>query len=170
MTISGRISCAILLLVLGLAPAAPGDTAGKREILGLHVNMPKSEVHKRLEQIGKFVRDERKRQEVWEVRDDTFSHVVVGFDSGQLLRYVTAVAREDKEAKRIAYSDVGKVGEAQQAGDPKINNFNYEWRLAAAKGQPGGVIIARGRDPKYLSTYSLKRLADQSEAEAEEKE
>jgi hypothetical protein len=132
--------------------------------------MAKPEVIKRLEQIGKFVRDERKRQQVWEVRDETFSHVVVGFDAGDVLRYVTAVAREDAEAKRLRYSDVGKVEEAHQAGDPKINNFNYEWRLAAAKGQTESMIVARGRDPEYLSTYSLKRLSDQSEADPEEKE
>jgi hypothetical protein len=90
MTISRWILGAILLLVLGIAPVAPGDTAAQRDILGLHVNMAKPEVIKRLEQIGKFVRDERKRQQVWEVRDETFSHVVVGFDAGDVLRYVTA--------------------------------------------------------------------------------
>jgi hypothetical protein len=73
------------------------------------------------------------------------------------LRYITAVAREDKEAKRVPYREVGNLAEARQAGDPKIRNFNYEWELPAGKGQPVTTVIAIGRDPKFLSTVSLKR-------------
>ncbi len=33
------------------------------------------------------------------------------------MRFITAVAREDKEAKRLAYSSVGNVEQARQAGE-----------------------------------------------------
>ncbi len=137
----------------------------KREILGLHLDMGKAAVQKRLKEIGKFVRDERKRQEVWEVRDERFSHLAVGFDAKETLRYVTAMARTDKEAKRVGYGEIGDVKAARQAGDLAIKNFAYEWSLPAAGGEPAMLVIVRGRDPEFLSTYSLKRV---SEAEAKE--
>ena len=113
------------------------------------------------------MRDERKRQEIWEVRDDRFSHLIVGFDAKEKLRYVTATAREDKEAKRVAYSEIGTLEQAHQAGDPAIKNFNYEWRLSSEKGSGEALVIARGRDPEYLSTYSIKRLAEDKEDDEE---
>ena len=161
-----RFLCACaLVLAFGITVGHAAEL--KRDILGLRVDMPKAEVQKRLQVIGKFVRDERKRQEIWEVRDASFSHVVVGFDGKDTLRFVTAVAREDKEAKRVAYNDIAATAHAHQAGDPAINNFNFEWRLAAHKGEPEALVIARGRDPKFLSTYSLKRLSEDAGAEEE---
>jgi hypothetical protein len=153
------------------AGASQADAAPelKREILGLRIEMPKGEVTKRLQEMGKFVRDERKRQQIWEVRDERFSHVVVGFDSKEMLRYVTAVAREDKEAKRVEYGEIGDVQQAHQAGDPAINNFNFEWRLEPEKGSAEVMVVARGRDPKFLSTYSLKKLGGEVEEEEEAK-
>ena len=158
-------SLALFAILLPGARAADEAPELKREILGLRIDMPKAEVTKRLQEIGKFVRDERKRQQVWEVRDERFSHVVVGFDSKEMLRYVTAVAREDKEAKRVEYGEIGDVQRAHQAGDPAINNFNFEWRLEAAKGRAEAMVVARGRDPKFLSTYSLKKLGGETEEE-----
>ena len=160
----------LLMFVLSLAlrggTAAEPELAG--DILGLRVDMPKAAVQKRLQEIGKFVRDERKRQEIWEVRDERFSHVIVGFDAKETLRYVTATAREDKEAKRVKYDEVGDLEQARQAGDPAIKNFNYEWRLSSEKGSGEALVIARGRDPEYLSTsYSIKRLAEDKEDDEE---
>jgi hypothetical protein len=148
----------ILLLVLPDG-AISAERELTRDILGIRLAMPKDVVQKRLQEIGKFVRDERKRQQIWEVRDSSFSHVIVGFDANDRLRYVTAVAREDAEAKRIKYADIGDTEAARQAGDVAIKNFNYEWTLSASKENTAGLVIARGRDPEFLSTYSLKALA-----------
>ncbi|CAN5232248.1 hypothetical protein BH20VER2_BH20VER2_17990 [soil metagenome] len=57
------------------------------------------------------------------------------------MRFITAVAREDKEAKRLAYSSVGNVEQARQAGE-----------------SPATIVSARGRDEKFLQTLSLKRV------------
>jgi len=149
------VPCFLLVVFLPAAPAAGREMS--RDILGLRLEMPKTEVQRRLQDIGRFVRDERKRQQVWEVRDPSFSHLVVGFDSKDLLRYVTAVAREDTKAKRVSYVEVGDVREARQAGDPAIKNFHYQWSLPAEKGDWEILIVVRGRDPEFLSTYSLKR-------------
>ncbi len=136
-----------------------------RDILGIRLNMAEKEAHSRLKEIGTFLRNEEKRQEVWQVRDESFSHLLIGFGKDEKLRYVTAVAREDKDAKRVPYEQIGNLKKARQAGDPRINNFRYEWELPAEKDNQQTLVIALGRDPKFLTTYSLKRLKDNSAAE-----
>ena len=149
---------------------AASDLEVRRDILGIRLDMTKEEAQARLKEIGSFVRADRKQQEVWAAKDKTFSHVIVGYEKeGPGLRYVTAVAREDKEAERMRYTDLGKLEGARQAGDPAIKNFNYEWTLPATEGHPEMLVIARGRDPEFLSTYSLKRLDGGGEAEEEKK-
>jgi len=141
------------------APAAEPP----REIMGLRLEMTKEQARTRLQEIGTFERDERKQQQVWKVRDDSFSHLIIGVGKDEKLRFITAVAREDKEAKRLPYSEIGKLDAARQAGDVAIKNFNYEWNIPADKNQPQTLVNGRGRDPKYLSTYSLKRLGQADE-------
>lgn len=148
------------LLALSALISLAADTGPKRDILGLHLEMTKEEAKRRLEEIGTFEREERKQQEIWQVRDPSFSHVIMGLSKEGKLRYVTAVAREDEEAKRVPYTAVGNIKTARQAGDPEIKNFSYEWDLPASNDQPATVVNARGRDPKFLSTYSLKRVGD----------
>jgi hypothetical protein len=126
-----------------------------RQILGIQLNITKDEAHKRLEKVGSFVREEE-GQEVWQVRDESFSHLIVGFDKEEKVRYVTAVAREDKEAKRMEYTKIGDLKKARQAGDPKIKNFNYQWDVPAGKEHPHMLVLAIGRDPRFLTTFSLK--------------
>ena len=163
-------SITALLLAISCAFTNAAEPEVRRDILGIRLDMTKEEVEARLKKIGKFVRDERKLQQIWEAKDKSFSHVIVGYEKGGPgLRYVTAVAREDKDAERIRYSDVGKLEAARQAGDPKINNFNYEWTLPPVKGHPEMLVIARGRDPEFLSTVSLKRLGGGEEDDDEGK-
>ena len=155
-----RVLISILLAVGLVIGSGVSAQELRREILGVRLAMTKEEAHKRLRVIGKFVRDERKQQEIWQVRHESFSHLIVGFDKKQKMRFVTAVAREDNETKRVAYDQVGILEKARQAGDPEIKVFAYEWELPAEKGEPVTLLIARGRDPKFLSTLSLKRMGD----------
>lgn len=153
----------LLAGLVALACFSTGASAQEvqRQILGIHFKLAKEDVHKRLKEIGSFVRAERKRQEIWEVRDANFSHLIVAFDKNAKLRFVTAVSREDPEAKRVPYAQIGNVEKARQAGDPAINNFNYEWDLPSQDGHPHLLVNARGRDPTFLTTYSLKRVDDE---------
>jgi hypothetical protein len=48
--------------------------------------------------------------------------------------------------------------EARQAGDPGIKNFNYEWDLPSHSDGPKTLVSARGRDPTFLTTLSLKKV------------
>ena len=129
----------------------------KRDILGLHLEMTKGEAKKRLAEIGSFEREERKQQEIWQVRDPSFSHVIIGMSKEGKLRFITAIARDDHDAKPVRYSSIGDLNQARQAGDPAINNFRFEWTLPPLNDQPEAIVVARGRDPEILRTYSLKR-------------
>ena len=153
-----QIACLVAasFAVSALVIAAP--VTERREVLGLRVGMKAADARKRIEAIGTFVRDERKRQQIWSVRDETFSHLIIGLDQQDEVRFVTAVARADEEAKRMRYDAVGSLEAARQAGDVKINNFNYEWKLGASGDTAVTLVIARGRHAEFLDTLSLKRI------------
>ncbi len=157
---SGLCGFLVLCVFAAMGNAAEGP---KREILGVNLTMPKSEVLERLKALGKFERDESKRQQIWKIEDESFSHVIVGFDKEDRLRFITAVAREGEGAKGVGYGDVGELKTAKQAGNEEIKNFVYEWQLPAAGKDPAAVVYARGRDPKLLSTWTLKRLGQEAD-------
>jgi len=154
----------LLTGLISLICVAAGSSAPEipRQILGIHLQLAKDDVHKRLKEIGSFLRNDRKRQEIWEIRDSSFSHLIVSFGKDGKLRFVTAVAREDAEAKRVAYGEIGNLDEARQAGDPAVKNFNYEWEVAAQNGNPRMLVSARGRDPTFLTTLSFKKMEGSS--------
>lgn len=149
------VGCGLLALSMLMAQGA--DQVIRRDILGVHLEMTKVEATKRLNEIGTFERDERKQQAIWQVRDPSFSHVIMGMSKDGKLRYITAIARTDSDARRLPYSSIGNVKQARQAGDAAIGNFRFEWLLPATKAQPEAIVEALGRDPEFLSTYSLKR-------------
>ena len=154
-----------LLLFLGTSLALKArEEESARGILGVQLKMTGEQARARLKEIGTFEREERKQQEIWKVRDQSFSHLIIGMGEDGKLRFITAVAREDKEAKRVPYREIGKLEEARQAGDVAIKNFNYEWRLPQDKENPPTLVAARGRDPEFLSTYTLKGLGSDQEA------
>ena len=154
-----------LLLPAFLAFSAPLHAKElKRDILGLRLNMTKADAEARLKEIGTFERDERKGQQIWALRDERFSHVIVAADNEGRIRFVTAVAREGEKAKRMRYSEVGDLKKARQAGDPGIKNFNYEWSIAEGKDAPAMLVIARGRHQEFLETYTIKRVGEASES------
>ena len=161
------IWASLVFVILGLGNGALAQIP-ERQILGIQLGMAEAKVHERLKAIGTLVRKEEKRQEAWQIRDPSFSHLIVGFNKDEKLRYVTAVAREDKDAKRVSYDHIGDLKQARQAGDPKVNNFNYQWDLPAARDNPHMLVMAIGRDPKLLKTYTLKSLEEKLSAEEED--
>lgn len=167
MRLSKIATCWLLFFVL-LGPGAMAAEKPSRNILGLRLGMSEKQAHERLKEIGTYVRKETQKQEVWSVKDPSYSNILIGLAPDGKLRYVTAVAREDKEAKRVPYSEIGDLGKARQAGDAKIKVYNYQWHLDAAEGQPETLVIAIGRDPEHLSTWSLKRLGEGARAEEED--
>ncbi|HJP90597.1 MAG TPA: hypothetical protein VJ875_01495 [Pyrinomonadaceae bacterium] len=144
-----------LLLVLGtLASAAPGKL--RPEIMGIALGMNRDDAHAHLKSLGSLEKDERKLQEVWALRDARISHLLVGYDDEFRVRYVTAIAREG--GPRIRYQEVANLKSAQRIENQ--GNLRLTWEVPGRGKQLGYVIIARGRNPQYLDSYSVKRLSD----------
>lgn len=147
----------LLLVVIGISVSAA--TARPRpEILGISLDMTHDDARARLQSIGSLEKEDRKRQEVWAVKDSRISHLLVGYDADYRVRYVTALARTD--GPRIRYQEVADLKSAQHANIP--NNHKFTWEVEERRGQPSFIIIARGHDPQFLDSYSVKK-ADQEE-------
>jgi hypothetical protein len=150
------LSVCVLLGVGVLASAAPGKP--RPEIMGIVLGMSRDSAQARLKSIGNLEREERKRQEVWAIKDPRVSHLLVGYDTDYHVRYVTAIARTG--GMRIRYQEVADLKHAEQVHAQ--GNHKFTWEVPEHRGQFAYVIIARGRDPNYLDSYSVKKL-DQEE-------
>lgn len=151
--LTNRTLTLCLLLALGIsATAAPGKL--RPEIMGIALDMGRDDARARLKSIGSLEREGRKRQEVWAIRDPRISHLLVGYDTEFRVRYVTAVARSG--GPRIRYQEIADVKSAQRVQHQ--GNYKFTWEVAARSGQFAFIMIAHGRDPQYLDTYSIKKL------------
>ena len=146
-----------LLLTVGIwASAAPAKP--RPEIMGGSLDMSRDAARARLESIGSLEREERKRQEVWAIKDPRISHLLIGYDADYRVRYVTAIARTD--GPRIRYQEVAALKSAQRT--VMQGNHKFTWEVEARRGHAAFILIARGHDPQYLDSYSVKK-ADQEE-------
>jgi len=146
-----------LLLLIGiLASAAP--VRPRPEIMGVSLDMSRDDARARLKSIGSLEREDRKRQEVWAIKDPRISHLLVGYDADYRVRYITAIARTD--GPRIRYQEVADLKLAQH----KVvqGNHKFTWDVEARTGHFAYVLVARGHDPEYLDSYSVKK-GDQEE-------
>jgi len=147
----------LLLAVSAFASAAPKL---RPEIMGVSLDMSRAEAQAHLQAIGKLQKEDRKRQEVWALNDPRVSHLLVGYDADYRVRYVTAIARAD--GPRIRYQEIADVKNARRLTSQ--GNYRFTWEVAARSGHSGYFVIAHGRDPEYLETYSVKKL-DQEEVD-----
>lgn len=146
-----------LLLLELIALPAMASVAGKSpspEVLGIRLSMSQKEAHARMKRKGSLEKEERKRQEVWALSDRRVSHLIVGFDPDYRVRYLTAIARTG--GPRIRYSEVGDLKTAEQRSNQ--GNYRFTWKVAPRRGHPAYIVVAHGRDPLYLNSYSVKRL------------
>jgi hypothetical protein len=143
--------------VLLLAACASIQTP-RREVAGVSVGMSRNAVHAKLAANGTMLREERKRQEVWELRGPQFASAIVGYDEEWRVRYVTAVAKE-----KIRYADVLDVSAAEHRTDGR--NHTYVWKPSP---RADYVVRARGTDPDTLMYLTLRRIAGEHESEEED--
>ncbi|HEU4508621.1 MAG TPA: hypothetical protein VFR78_10310 [Pyrinomonadaceae bacterium] len=147
----------IVTLCLLLAAAVVVHAAVSQppaEIMGISLGMARDDAHKRLKSLGSLEKETRKRQEVWALKDQRVSHLLVGYDTGFRVRYVTAIARTG--GTRIRYEEFADVKTAQRTNTQ--GNYKFTWEVPAQRDQPGYVAIAHGRDPQYLESYSIKKV------------
>src|ERR1700674_3729561 len=131
------------------------------QILGLRLGMSYAQAHSRLNQIGQF-KSEDEGQQVWTLtHDQRFQYAIIGFDRDHQVRYVTVLARPD--GKPVHYADVGDVAQATRSGGP--GNFRYTWKLNDKRARFEYLVIAKGKDQRYLDRYAIKRLGLENERE-----
>ncbi len=145
----------LLLATSVLAGAVPAKS--RPEIMGVMLGMSRTDARARLSSVGTLDKEQRKRQEVWSVKDPRISHVLVGYDTDFRVRYVTAIARAG--GQRIRYQEVGDVKSARRTDTQ--GNVKLTWEVSARHGQTGYMIIARGRDAQFLESYSVKRIGEE---------
>ena len=151
------LTCISLLLVIGvLVSAAPARP--RPEIMGISLEMNRDNARARLKSIGSLEKEDRKRQEVWAVKDSRISHLLVGYDADNRVRYVTAIARTD--GPKIRYQEIADLKSAKSSHTS--GNHKFTWEIEERRGKEAFILIARGHDPKYLDSYSVKK-ADQEE-------
>ena len=149
----------LALLAVSISCATSGATPYPRELFGIRPGTRRADAHTKLQAVGKFVRDEAKRQEVWTVEDPRWTGAIVGFDREERVRFITAVARPDGE--RVRYSEVVDVATA------KHRTTGSTHRYAAPRCRVVTAIDI-GSDPQDLTYYSLKRVRDEGEEEEED--
>ena len=70
------------------------------------------------------------------------------------MRYVTVLVRPDGQP--VNYTDVGNLADAVRSGGE--GNLRYTWKASDKKGRFEYLAIAKGKNPRYLNHYSIKRL------------
>jgi len=153
---------AVCTLLLAVAVACATATASLHDLFGVRTGMRKSDVHAKLSAAGTFVRNERKRQEVWEVRDPRYRGAIVGYDAEWKVRFITAVANE--QGTRVRYADVLDLSRAQHQSAG--TSHTYRWTPPHAR----YTIIAIGNDPEVLTYLTLTTTEREEEEEEEEEE
>lgn len=148
------------LLLLSVAPLGVAKQPAPR-ILGLHLGMSYAQTQSRLKEIGQF-KSEDEGQQVWILsHDQRYQYAIVGFDRSRQLRYITVLARP--EGKPVSYSDLGDLASATRSGGP--GNLRYTWKAHDEIGGFEYVVIAKGKNNRYLERYAVKRLGVESETE-----
>lgn len=146
----------LLFCLIAFGCSGSSKTQSNSDILGIKIGMSKEDTIKRLQQIGKLEREERKQQEIWTLNNDPhYSHLILAFDKEkQDVRYITAKAREN--GSRLRYSEVLEVDKAKLTTSP--NNYKYIQEVQSNQKIPGYTRIASGTDPNYLNYFSLKEI------------
>jgi hypothetical protein len=134
------------------------------KIMGVSIGMNRTDARAHLQSAGTLERETRKRQEVWAIKDERISHLLVGYDPEFRVRYVTAIARTG--GPRVRYEDVADLKSAQR--EENQGNYKFTWQLAARLGHAEYVMIAHGHDAQYLESYSVKKVDQEGEADEDD--
>jgi hypothetical protein len=144
------------LLFIVLVTASPVSAKKRpRDVLGLKIGMTEEALHQRLKKIATQEKEEKEKeeegeQEVWSLKkDERFDYVLTRFNREHRLMLITVVARPN----RVKYRDIGESKDATVASDGR--NFSYRWKVEKEGSRQGYLLIARGSNPEFLTSYSL---------------
>jgi hypothetical protein len=112
--------------------------------------------------MGKQQKEEKKEEEeeggeeeIWMLKNNpNYESLIVGFDRKHLVRYITVFT--GKSGGKVRYTDIGNVKEAKFESNP--SNYRYTWDVPAKGKTPRFLVIARGTNQDFLSSYSIKKF------------
>lgn len=139
---------ALAALLVLCATSASAEVAPISEIAGVCLGMSRDNVRGALAETATLAREERRRHEVWTLRDDPrFASLIIGYTKDWNVRFVTAVAKEGGQA--VPYGDVLDLAQARlrAAGETRT----YTW----VTGTPPYSVIAIG-GPSRLEYLSIE--------------
>ena len=144
----------LFLVILDVGAAAKNP---RGDILGVRIGTSEETAHRRLRKIGRQQKEDKDsesegEQEVWLLRDRRLDYLVLRFNREHKLWHLTVVARQ---GSHVLYSELGDIKNANHATDGR--NHTYTWTVNKHGNQAGYVVVARGGDPSYLTSYSMSR-------------
>ena len=150
----------LLALVLAIASlmgcSSRPPAVLKGDLLGIRVGMPKADAQKRLEEIAVLETELKKRQQIWNLKDDPhFLSLAVGYNAEDRIRYITGFVEKDKAKakKRIRFTEVGDISKAkQEISEP---HFRYIWEVPASDAAPAHQVVLYGDQKDFVSFYTL---------------
>lgn len=141
------LSLLLVLLASSAAFAAPAHTP-LTEIAGVRLDMTRDAVRSALAKTASLEREERRRQEIWTLRNDPrFAALIIGYTKEWNVRFVTAVAKPD--GAPVRYADVLDLGVATHRSAGKTHTYTF------VTGTPQYSVIAIG-GPARLDYLSLE--------------
>ncbi len=151
-TISSALLLLFLILDVGAAVRKP-----RSDILGLRIGMGEEAAHRKLRRIAHQQKEEKDaekegEQEVWLLHDRRLDYLLLRFNHGHELWFMTVVVRQ---GSHVLYSELGDLKHASKATDGR--NYADTWKVNRSAGQKSYVVVARGGDPNYLTSWSISR-------------
>lgn len=140
--------CLMTLISSSVAAGKPPSLRFRNGLFGITPGTTRARVHDRLNDTGTLLREEGKRQEVWELRDQRFSGAIAAYDEEWRVRFITFVARED--GQRLRYTDVMDLNTAEHRSAGA--SHTYTWRPRHAR----YIVIARGTDSELLTYLTFR--------------
>lgn len=134
------------------------------EIRGVSLNASRSETEARLKEIGKLESEGRKTGQLWRLRDDAqFSHLVVGYDKENRVKFVTGIVDKKTAREAIKFSDVGDVQQARKEITPP--HHKYIWEIPPHDGNEAYFVNVYGDNPEQVTIFSINKKPEQKEIE-----
>lgn len=165
-TLKASVFVVVLLITIQCASKSASAPDLPDNILGIKLGMNKEDAEKHLKEIGKFSRDEAKRQQIWSLNNDPhFGYLALGYDKENQVRYVAAFAKP-KGGKLMRFDEVGGL---KLAKEEIVGEFHrYTWEVPAQKENSSYSVIAQGNNLDYLSMFTLAKPQNKGDEEEEE--
>ena len=94
--------------------------------------------------------EEGGEQEVWILKKDArYNYLLTKFSREHRLIFVTVMTHPG----HVRYSDLGETKDATVATDGI--NYSYKWKIPAQGKERAVLLIARGSNAEFLTSYSL---------------